>query len=168
MFRSGVFQRVLAAVGVVGLLTLAVYAQKARAQYPRNSRNSVGPGVAVAVRGSVQDAVDWIGKAVADQGMMVMGELHQGKVLAMTGLKLESETIFVGNPNVGKKVFSEEPGAGVALPIRINIYKDAKGQTIVRWIPPSHQLQAFGNAQVNETCNMLDEKLEKLVAALPQ
>ena len=74
--------------------------------------HAAGPGVRVQVRGSVDDVLGKIKKMVADSGMMVMGELHQGKVLAMTGISVQSETVFVGNPTVGKDVFSEEPGAG--------------------------------------------------------
>jgi hypothetical protein len=42
---------------------------------------------------------------MADNGMMVMGELHQGKVLACPDL-VESETVFVGNL-AGKGSFGE-------------------------------------------------------------
>lgn len=73
---------------------------------------AAGPGVNVKAKGSVDEVLANLKKMVADNGMMVMGELHQGKVLAMTGLKVESETVFVGNPTVGKEIFTEEPGAG--------------------------------------------------------
>jgi len=155
----------LIAGGVVGVLSFAVFTQNAGAQsYAHNN----GPGVAVTVRGSVSQTVDRLKKMVADNGMMVMGELYQGKVLAMTGLSVESETVFVGNPNVGKKLFSAEPGVGVAVPVRVNIYKDANGRTAVRYVPPTQQLGAFGNSGVNKVCQMLDGKLKNMVSMLPQ
>lgn len=125
--------------------------------------HAADPGVQVKARGSVHDVLKSLQKMVADNGMMVMGELHQGKVLAMAGLKLESETIFVGSPTVGKDVFSEERGAGLVLPIRINVYSDAEGATWVSYVPPSQQLDAYGNAKVSQIAKMLDEKLQKLV-----
>ncbi len=158
--RMGQTQRMLLAGGLVGALSLAVFAQSAG--------QGNGPGVAVTVRGSVSDTVGMLTKMVADNGMMVMGELHQGKVLAMTGLKVESETIFVGSPNVGKKLFSAEPGVGVAIPIRVNIYKDANGKTVVRYVPPTHQLGNFDNPTVTEVCKMLDGKLQNMVSMLPK
>jgi hypothetical protein len=66
----------------------------------------VGPGVQIVAKGSVDDVVGQLKKMVADSGMMVMGELHQGDVLSMTGLKVQSETLFVGNPTVGKELGS--------------------------------------------------------------
>ncbi len=149
----------------MGVLGLAVFTQNAGAQsYPHNN----GPGVAVTVRGSVSQTVDRLTKMVADNGMMVMGELHQGKVLAMTGLTVDSETLFVGNPNVGKKLFSAEPGVGVAVPIRVNIYKGTDGETVVRYVPPTQQLDGFGNRKVNKVCKMLDGKLHNMVSMLPK
>lgn len=124
---------------------------------------AAGPGVQVEARGSVGDVLKSLKKMVADNGMMVMGELHQGKLMAMTGLKVQSETIFVGNPTVGKDVFGQERGAGLVLPIRVNVYSDAAGKTWVSYIPPSQQLDAYDNAKVSMIAKMLDEKLQKLV-----
>lgn len=127
-----------------------------------------GPGVQTVVKGSVKDALASLKKDVASNGMMVMGELHQGKVLAMTGLTVESETIFVGNPTVGKKLFSAEPGAGLVVPVRVNLYKDAQGHTVVSYIPPTEQLNAFHDPKVTMVAKMLDEKLHKMVQMLAE
>lgn len=127
-----------------------------------------GPGVQVTVKGSVDQALAQLKKTVADNGMMVMGELHQGKVLAMTGLRTQSETVFVGNPTVGKKLFSAEPGAGLVVPVRINLYADADGNTILSYIPPSQELGAFDNAEVTGVAKMLDQKLHMMAQMLAQ
>lgn len=125
-----------------------------------------GPIVQVKVPGTVDEVLDKLKKAVAANGMMVMGELHQGKVLEMTGLRVNSETVFVGNPTVGKDVFSADPGAGVVLPVRINVFDDGHGNTIVSYVPPSHLLNSFGNAKVSGIAKMLDGKLQGLVGML--
>jgi uncharacterized protein (DUF302 family) len=153
----------LVAGAILGALTVTTVAQDTGSG---NRTRSTGPGVAVKVRGTVDQTVAGLKKMVADNGMMVMGELHQGKVLEMTGLKVKSETLFVGNPNVGKQLFSQEPGAGLVLPIRINVYQDARGQTYVRYIPPSHELGGFGNPQVTQIAKMLDGKLQNMTAML--
>ena len=125
-----------------------------------------GPGVQIIATGSVDETVGQLTKMVADGGMMVMGELHQGKVLAMTGLKVQSETLFVGSPTVGKKLLSAQPGAGLVVPVRINIYADAQGRTVVSYIPPSQQLSGFGDDAVNQVAMMLDGNLAKMVGML--
>jgi uncharacterized protein (DUF302 family) len=127
-----------------------------------------GPIVQVKAHGSVEDVLDKLKKSVAGNGMMVMGELHQGKVLEMTGLHVTSETVFVGNPAVGKDVFAADPGAGVVLPVRINVFDDGHGNTFVSYVPPSYLLGNFRNPKVNEVAKMLDGKLQKLAAMLGQ
>ncbi len=136
------------------------YSNSAKAAQPK------GPGVQVVIKGSVNQALDNLKKNVASSGMMVMGELHQGKVLEMTGIKVQSESVFIGNPNVGKKLFSLEAGAGLAVPVRLNIYKDEKGQTIISYVPLSDQLKAFNNPKINKIAAMLDSKLQKLTKML--
>ena len=54
------------------------------------------------------------------------------------------------------------------VPIRINIYKDANGKTVVRYIPPSREIEAFGNAEASKICQMLDGKLQNMVSMLPK
>jgi uncharacterized protein (DUF302 family) len=127
-----------------------------------------GPIVQVKARGSVDEVLDRLKKMVASNGMMVMGELHQGKVLEMTGLRVKSETVFIGNPTIGKDVFGTDPGAGIVLPVRINVFDDGHGNTIVSYVPPSHLLAEFGNPKVTEIARMLDGKLQNLVGMLGQ
>lgn len=127
-----------------------------------------GPIVQVKASGSVDEVLDKLKKGVAANGMMVMGELHQGKVLEMTGLRIKSETVFIGNPTVGKDAFAAEPGAGVVLPVRVNVFDDGHGRAIVSYVPPSHLLSSFGNPRVTGIAKMLDGKLQNLVGMLGQ
>ena len=152
--KTGIVVLAIIFAAVLGLTDVASAAQP------------TGPGVQIIAKGSVDETVSQLTKMVADGGMMVMGELHQGKVLAMTGLKVQSETLFVGSPTVGKKLFSVQPGAGLVVPVRINIYADAQGRTVVSYIPPSQQLSGFGDEAVDQIAKMLDGNLAKMMGML--
>ena len=153
------FSVVLSVLLVVGVWTWA-------SETAPHEMKLKGPGVAVMSSASVKDTVAKLKKMVADNGMMVMGELNQGKTLSMTGLNVESETIFVGNPQVGKKAFAADPGVGIILPVRINVHVCPMGGSIVRYIPPSRLLSEFNNADVQSVGLMLDEKLSKMVGMI--
>jgi uncharacterized protein (DUF302 family) len=84
----------------------------------------------------------------------------------MTGLKVKSETIFVGNPTMGKQLFEIEPGAGIALPVRVNVFENAAGRTVVAYIPPAQQLAGFDNPMLDKAAGMLDAKLAAMVGML--
>jgi uncharacterized protein (DUF302 family) len=149
------------AVSVFALTVLVVAAPATFAGAAESSAMSQ-----TVVKGSVDQVLGALQKMIAEGGMMVMGELHQGKVLEMTGLKIKSESIFVGNPTVGKQLFEAEPGAGIALPVRVNIFENAEGKTVVAYIPPSRQLAGFANPMLDRMAVMLDEKLASMVAMI--
>jgi uncharacterized protein (DUF302 family) len=148
---------------LVGLLSLflllsPILAGKAAAQDVKR--------VEVVAKGTFDQTVDQLKKMVAKEGMMVLSELNQGKILAMTGLKIKAVSLFIGKPTVGKKLFNADPGVGVALPLRVYIFQDGKGKTIVSYMKPSQQLAQFNNKQVDMVAKKLDEKLEMLTKML--
>ena len=153
-------KRVFFGLPLAILLSLAIGPNHTAAAGPS------GPGVQVTVKGSVDETVSQIRKLVADSGMMIMGELHQGKVIGMTGLKLQSETVFVGSPTIGKELFAAQPGVGLVVPIRINVYASAQGHTVVSYVKPSQELAGFGDEKVNHVAAMLDESFAKMVGML--
>jgi len=83
----------------------------------------------------------------------------------MTGMDLKAISLFVGNPNVGKKLFTTDPGVGIVLPIRINVYED-HGRTFVNYFKPSSQLASFDDPRLVEMGRRLDGKLAKMTGML--
>ena len=149
--------------GLVGLLSLflllsPILAGKVAAQEVKR--------VDVVAKGTFDQTVDQLKKMVAKEGMMVLSELNQGKILAMTGLKIKAVSLFIGKPTVGKKLFNADPRVGLALPLRVYIFQDGKGKTIISYMKPSQQLAQFNNKQVDMVAKKLDEKLEMLTKML--
>ena len=122
--------------------------------------------VSVTTHGSFNQTVSMFKKLVAKNEMMVLGMLNQGKVMGMTGLKLRSETFFVGNPTMGKKLFSAEKGVGVLIPVRVNIYVNNDGKTIVSYLQPSKELGAFHDPMLVKIGMMLDKNLAMMTGML--
>jgi len=120
--------------------------------------------VEVVASGTFNQTVDNVKTLVAKNGMMVMGEVNQGKMLSMTGLKLNGTTLFVGNPTVGKKLFSTDPGVGLVVPLRLYIFENKDGKTIISYYKPSELLAQYHNPEIDMVGKMLDEKLEKLTS----
>jgi uncharacterized protein (DUF302 family) len=102
-----------------------------------------------------------IKKGVADAGMMVLAEINHGKILSMTGLSLNAESIFIGNPNVGKEAFTENKAVGLAIPLRVNVYEE-NGVTYINYFTPSSELGYFNGAKVK----MIGQELDKKIAML--
>ena len=110
---------------------------------------------------SFDETVSGIKKGVADAGMMVLAEINHGKILSMTGLSVNAESIFIGNPNVGKDAFSDNPAVGLAIPLRVNVYEE-KGVAYINYFAPSSELGYFKGDKVK----MIGQELDKKIAML--
>ncbi|MCF7805340.1 MAG: DUF302 domain-containing protein [Candidatus Marinimicrobia bacterium] len=110
--------------------------------------------------------VETLRQMISKNDMMVMSEINQGKILSMTGLQLNATSLFVGNPNIGNKLFSADRGVGVAVPVRVNIYEASDGNTYINYVKPSQQLASFDNQQISKIGHKLDQKLNKLTSML--
>ncbi len=115
---------------------------------------------------SFDDTITEVKKLVAKNGMMVLSELNQGKILSMTGLSINAVSLFVGNPQIGNKLFSVDRSVGVAIPARLNIYEGTDGKTYVNYIKVSEQLSSFENEKIQNIAKMLDNKMAMLTSML--
>ena len=121
-----------------------------------------GERVTVPSDKSFDEVTKAVKSLVAKNGMLIMAEVDQGRMLSMTGLNLKATLYIVGNPVVGKQLFEQDHAVGLYVPVRIFVYSDASGKTSVSYDKPSTLLSQFQNPKVNMVAEMLDEKLEGL------
>lgn len=95
--------------------------------------------------------------------MMVMATVDQGNMLSMTGLRLKATLFLIGNPTVGKKLFEQNHAVGLYVPLRVFVYEDKDGKTYVSYDKPSELLAPLHNQEIDQTAQMLDQKLDSLV-----
>ena len=111
---------------------------------------------------SVQQTLDNLRKLVAKNGMMVMGEVNQGKIMSMAGVNMKATSVFIGSPMVGKKIFGENIGATVAAPFRVTVFENRSGGTVISYYKPSELLSSFRGGQTAMIAADLDRKLDML------
>ncbi|HEY3383517.1 MAG TPA: DUF302 domain-containing protein [Vicinamibacterales bacterium] len=146
-----------------------VFAIGAQAPAVRAADNSfAGTRVSVSSGKSFEQVVEALKSLVARNGMMVMAEVDQGKMLSMTGLSLKATLFLVGNPTVGKQIFEQEHAAGLYIPLRVFVFADANGRTFVEYDKPSSLLGQYKNDKVAMVADMLDKKLEGLATMAAQ
>jgi uncharacterized protein (DUF302 family) len=138
---------------VAGLALAGLFVQPASAQTAR---------VTVESTHSYEQTVDNLKSAVGHGGMMVMAQVNQGNMLSMAGLKLKATLFLVGNPTVGKKLFEQNHGVGLYVPLRIFVTEDRDGKTYISYDKPSSLLSQFNNATIDSVAGMLDQKIQNL------
>ena len=108
---------------------------------------------------SFEDVTKAVKTLVAKNGMMVMAEVNQGKMLSMAGFNLKATLFVVGNPTVGKQLFEQDRAVGLYVPLRVFVYTDQAGKTFVSYDKPSTILAQFNDQKIGMVAQMLDEKL---------
>lgn len=111
---------------------------------------------------SYQQTMDNLRKLVSKNGMMVMGEVNQGKIMSMAGMSMKAISLLIGSPMVGKKLFSENVGAAAAAPFRVTVFEDESGRTTISYFKPSDLLASFGGDQTAMVASDLDKKMSML------
>ncbi len=117
---------------------------------------------------SFEQVSDALKSLVAKNGMMVMAQVDQGKMLSMTGLSLKATVFLVGNPTVGKQLFEQSRAVGLYVPLRVSVYTDSDGKTYVAYDKPSAVLAQFKNEKIAMVAKMLDEKISGLATMAAQ
>lgn len=105
---------------------------------------------------------------VAKNGMMIMAQVDQGKMLSMTGLKLNATLYLIGNPVVGKQLFEQNHAVGLYVPLRLFVFGDENGKTHLAYDKPSSLLSQFSNGKIDMVGQMLDQKIEGLATMAAQ
>lgn len=147
--------------GVVVALALLMVVGMASAQG--------GPKFLHATSSASFDAtVSSLKKAVASNGMMVLGNLNQKGALSTTGLNLQgAESFFIGNPVAGKKLFEMDAAAGAVIPLRMYVWVDANGKTEIGYFQPS-ELFAGVSPELAKAGQKMDGVFAKILSAATQ
>lgn len=94
---------------------------------------------------SVQDTMDRLQTAVEGAGARVAARIDHAAAASSVGIDLAPNQVLIfGNPNIGSPIFAENPAAGLDLPIRVVVYQDDAGQTIVAYHDPTSLAESFG------------------------
>jgi len=124
--------------------------------------------VTVQSSASYDETISSLKRMVSQNDMMVLSEIDQGNIMSMAGMQLKATSLFVGNPTVGQKLFEQNPGAGLVVPIRVNVYEGSDGNTYVNYFKPSVQLSAYESGKFDELGKMLDETLGMMTSMLAE
>ena len=97
-------------------------------------------------------------------GFMLFRTSDHGALLRLAGQKKKALQYLVGNPLFAVQMTQHDVRASLYAPLRVLIYENERGQACVEYDKPSSLFGQFGNPKVTEVAQMLDRKLEQLVA----
>lgn len=149
--RERIFaQRITAVLAAIVLSTAAHAAELIRKESPH----------------SVQDTMDQLAAAVENAGARIAARVDHAAAAKSVGIDLAPNQVLIfGNPKIGSPIFVEHPAAGLDLPIRVVVFEDAAGQTIVAYHDPVALAESFGLSPEMQSFKMMAGALGKLTDA---
>ncbi|MDS1271862.1 DUF302 domain-containing protein [Lipingzhangella sp. LS1_29] len=111
---------------------------------------------------SFEDTEDALSEAVADAGMMVLGDLDQAGALESAGADIAgAQSFFVGNPTKGQEFFEANPAIGSVIPVRMFVWADDEGNGNIGYFDPEPLFTAVdpdlaeGGTEMSEATEMM-------------
>jgi uncharacterized protein (DUF302 family) len=106
-----------------------------------------------------------IGAMAGPSGFMLFGTFDHGALLSLSGKPARAVQYVVGNPLFAAQMTRYNIAAGLYAPLRLLIYEDEEGQTCLEYDRPSSLFGQFQDEGITAVAQMLDRKLEEMIAA---
>lgn len=118
---------------------------------------------------SVADTMDRLVAAVEKAGATVFARVDHAAGAAGIDADLKPNQMLVfGNPKIGTPIMQADPMAGLDLPIRVVIFEDAAGTTMVAYHDPQKFAASFAVPADLKSLAMMAGALGKLTDAAVQ
>lgn len=115
---------------------------------------------------SVSATMDKLVAAVEGAGAGIAARVDHAKAAKGVGIDIApNEVLIFGNPKIGSPIFAENPAAGLDLPIRVVVFENPEGKTIVAYRKPGALAAEFGLAADMKSFKMMGGALGKLTDA---
>lgn len=93
----------------------------------------------------VSDTVDALVSAMEGAGITVFARVDHGAGAQSIGEDIgASQLLIFGNPKVGTPAMKDDPVAGLYLPLKVLVFEDGTGKTMIAYEDPKSMLGGLG------------------------
>jgi uncharacterized protein (DUF302 family) len=96
--------------------------------------------------------------------LMIFSVFDHGAALNMVGARRNAKQYLIGNPLTAIQMSQHDVRAALYAPLRVLVYEQKAGQTIVEYDQPSSLFGQFGCEDVTHVALTLDRKLDQVIA----
>lgn len=109
-------------------------------------------------------AQERIKAAEGAQQLMIFLVLDHGAALNMVGARRNAKQYLIGNPLTAIEMSQHDIRAALYAPLRVLVYEQGQGRSVVEYDQPSSLFGQFGREDVTNVALTLDVKLERVLA----
>jgi len=110
-----------------------------------------------------QLARERIKAAEGAQELMIFSVFDHGAALNMVNARRDAKQYLIGNPLTAIQMTQHDIRAALYAPLRVLVYGQQRGRTVVEYDQPSSQFGQLGQEDVTQVARTLDEKLERVL-----
>ena len=122
------------------------------------------PDVGEQFAGQPRLAEDRLKAAEGAQELMIFTVFNHGAALNMITAPRNAKQYLIGNPLTAIQMDQHDIRAALYAPLRVLVYEQTKGRTIVEYDQPSSLFGQFERDDVTQVARTLDVKLERVLA----
>jgi len=111
-----------------------------------------------------QRAKERLKAAEGAQELMIFMVFDHGAALNMVGARRNAKQYLIGNPLTAIQMSQHDIRAALYAPLRVLVYEQKTGQTVVEYDQPSSLFGQFNRDDVTHVALTLDTKLEQVLA----
>jgi uncharacterized protein (DUF302 family) len=97
-------------------------------------------------------------------GFMLFGTTDHGSLLTLVGGQRKAVQYLLGNPLIAIEMTRHNLSAGLYAPLRVLVYQDDGRRTCLEYDQPSSLFGQFNDDRIASVAELLDRKLEDLIA----
>ncbi|WP_170608115.1 DUF302 domain-containing protein [Ruegeria arenilitoris] len=115
---------------------------------------------------SVTEAMDALEAAVNNAGATVFARVDHAAGAEKVGMSIPANQVLIfGNPALGTPAMQIDPGAGLFLPLKVQVYEDANGQVWLAYEDPKETMDEFDEVEKSPIIDKMRGALAKLTSA---
>lgn len=98
-----------------------------------------------------------------EQDLIIFNIIEHGELLRLNGHSGKAKQYQVGNPNMAIRMTTQNISAGLYAPLRILVFENTDGETIVEYDLPSSVFSQYKDEKIDTVSALMDKKLENLI-----
>ncbi len=113
---------------------------------------------------SWEQAVQIVEQQLGTSGFTIFSKIEQGSLLTLAGKPTRAVQYAVGNPLLAIQMIEHAPEVALYAPLRLAVYENRAGKAFVAYERFTSQLAQYPNPEIPPVAQLVEEKLEELVA----
>ncbi len=129
-----------------------------RADWENSARALITPNT------SWEQAVQLVEQQLGTSGFTILSKIEPGALLTLSGKPTRAAQYAIGNPLLAIQMIEHAPEVAFYAPLRLVVYENRAGQAVVAYERFTSQLAQYANPEIAPVAQLVEQKLEALVA----